>query len=155
MVDFWNNHFNVHAFDDGLVTVSAPHYDRTVIRPNVFGNFRQLVEGTAAHPAMLQYLDNAISEADQPNENYARELLELHTLGEDAYLGKTAQAGSEEIGFTDQDVIQASRALSGWTISQYQYIGADETGDDQYAKNTGEFLYNAQQHSSETGVFMG
>ena len=60
MVDFWHNHFNVHAFDDGIVTVAAPHYDRTVIRPNVFGNFRRLVEDVASHPAMLQYFRNSL-----------------------------------------------------------------------------------------------
>ena len=76
-------------------------------------------------------------------------------MGEDAYLGVATPPGSAGEGFSDEDVIEASKALSGWTISWGQYIGDDETGDDQYSESTGEFLYNEQQHSQETGGFMG
>ena len=95
LVDFWFNHFNVSA-DKGEARWTVGAYEREAIRPHVFGRFRDLLGATAAHPAMLFYLDNWVSRwegvrrnpvAGSPrpgiNENYARELLELHTLGVD------------------------------------------------------------------------
>src|SRR4029450_6763202 len=115
LVDFWMNHFNVfNGKGQGrrLLTGDA----RDAIRPHVLGRFRDLLLATAHHPAMLFYLDNWQSQApreDFPaqnprarrglNENYGRELLELHTLGVDG-------------GYTQQDVIAVARAFTGWTI---------------------------------------
>lgn len=145
LVDFWFNHFNVSVTDNDC-RVYIPSYERDAIRPFVLGSFRQMLEHTAKHPAMLHYLDNVRSTADggQPttldvqvasfegnrrrgrrgggeakpgrgrsrrspnrgsdglNENYARELLELHTLGVDG-------------GYDQQDVIEVARAFTGWT----------------------------------------
>ena len=126
LVDFWFNHFNVFA-GKGRTAIYLPEYEREAIRPFVLGRFRDLLGATAQHPAMLFYLDNWLSvdpdaaarqtgrrpaAASQPapqrrrkglNENYARELLELHTLGVDG-------------GYSQKDVVDVARAFTGWTI---------------------------------------
>jgi len=115
LVDFWFNHFNVFQ-GKGLVRVLVESYEREAIRPHVLGRFRTMLGATAKHPAMLVYLDNALSVAPgyQPrrgtakvsglNENYAREVMELHTLGVDG-------------GYTQQDVTELARILTGWTLA--------------------------------------
>jgi len=104
MVEFWSDHFNVPAMD-----VAGGYYkfleDRDMMRPRAMGRFRELLQGSAASPAMLDYLDNASNTADGPNENYARELMELHTLGVDG-------------GYTENDVKEVARVFTGWTILQ-------------------------------------
>jgi len=117
MVDFWENHFSVFA-GKGQTRLFIPAYDRDVIRPRAMGKFRDLLGAVAKSPAMLFYLDNAQSSADSMhntlrqvrqrprrglNENYARELMELHTLGVDG-------------GYSQRDVIEVARALTGWGI---------------------------------------
>jgi uncharacterized protein (DUF1800 family) len=123
LVDFWFNHFNVYA-QKGAVRWMLPAYEREAIRPHVLGRFRDLVLATARHPAMLFYLDNWLStRADLTiprgpnagrraglNENYARELMELHTLGVDG-------------GYTQQDVVEVARCFTGWTIDRPQQGG--------------------------------
>jgi uncharacterized protein (DUF1800 family) len=120
LVDFWFNHFNVSAQKNAVRWMVSP-YEREAIRPHVLGRFRDLVVATARHPAMLFYLDNWLSVRDglTPrfgpsagrrlglNENYARELLELHTLGVDG-------------GYTERDVLEVARAFTGWSISYPQ-----------------------------------
>jgi uncharacterized protein (DUF1800 family) len=115
MVDFWFNHFNVFA-GKGQTRNYLTEYERDVIRPHVFGKFRDLLGATAKSPAMLFYLDNwrsaapevaSTAEQRRPrglNENYARELMELHTLGVDG-------------GYTQKDVQEVARAFTGWTIA--------------------------------------
>jgi uncharacterized protein (DUF1800 family) len=134
MTDFWLNHFNVYAQKGPPEAFYLAEYERDVIRPHALGKFRELLESVAKSPAMLFYLDNARSMGDSTrprlasmnrnrparadiqlrqrlqqrlngglNENYGRELLELHTLGVDG-------------GYTQQDVINVARALTGWTI---------------------------------------
>jgi len=155
MVDFWHNHFNIGKNENELATSLLPVFDRATIRPNAFGNFRTLLEATATAPSMLIYLDNWVSSATTPNENYAREIMELHTLGGTAYLGTASPAtvamgpNGLAVGFTDTDVIQASRALSGWTIG---YGQAATTGT---MPNTGEFAFNARQHNKQAGAILG
>jgi uncharacterized protein (DUF1800 family) len=100
MVEFWSDHFNV-AGDDYLMDMVL--FQREVIRPHTFGSFRDLLFATARAPAMLYYLDNASNVAEHPNENYARELLELHTLGVNG-------------GYTEDDVREVARAFTGWTV---------------------------------------
>ncbi|MBL8644521.1 MAG: DUF1800 domain-containing protein [Rhodospirillaceae bacterium] len=147
MADFWLNHFSMSHQKSAYVSTALVAFDRDVIRPNVFGNFRAMLEGVAKSPAMLVYLDNADSTASLPNENYARELMELHTMGEAAYLGK-APAGPESSskGFTDADMLQAARALSGWTLERGQIFGRPETG---------RFTYNEGQHNTTAGQCLG
>ncbi|MGE3276540.1 MAG: DUF1800 domain-containing protein [Vicinamibacterales bacterium] len=102
LVDFWFNHFNVFA-GKGAVENYVTVYERDAIRPHVLGSFRELLGATATNPAMLFYLDNWQSKAGAINENYARELLELHTLGVDG-------------GYTQHDVEEVARAFTGWTL---------------------------------------
>src|SRR5947209_7436438 len=111
LTDFWYNHFNVFL-DKGVDRILVPAYERESIRPHVLGSFRALLEATAKSPAMLFYLDNWQSVAPRMtgnqrqrglNENYARELLELHTMGVDG-------------GYTQRDVIEVARCFTGWTI---------------------------------------
>ncbi|TAL04022.1 MAG: DUF1800 domain-containing protein [Rhodospirillaceae bacterium] len=151
MVDFWNNHFNIGQQADSFAAAALPDFDQNVIRPRALGNFRDLLGAVATSPAMLRYLNNAASTAAHPNENYAREILELHTLGRSAYLGISAPAGSDsqDAGFTDQDVIALSHALSGWTLEQ----GQDGPGG--ALPFTGRFLFNPVQHSGRAGKLMG
>jgi uncharacterized protein (DUF1800 family) len=107
LVDFWFNHFNVFA-EKGEDRWMVGAYERDAIRPHVFGRFRDLLGATASHPAMLFYLDNWRSTRDGwkdrgLNENYARELLELHTLGVDG-------------GYAEADVREVARCFTGWSI---------------------------------------
>lgn len=151
MADFWLNHFSMAQSKSAYIATALVAFERDVVRPNVFGNFRTLLEEVAKSPAMLVYLDNADSAADQPNENYARELMELHTLGASAYLGKVdATPATAVLGFTDDDIIQAARAFSGWTIEKGQR-GPNGTGQ----PNTGKFIYSSYQHNTNAGVYLG
>jgi uncharacterized protein (DUF1800 family) len=123
MVDFWFNHFNVFA-GKGDVRWYVSAYEREAIRPFAMGKFPDLVRATAYHPAMLFYLDNWLSARPDfvvpvgpnrgrkggLNENYARELMELHTLGVDG-------------GYTQKDVTEVARAFTGWTIDRPQTDG--------------------------------
>ena len=122
LVDFWFNHFNVSA-DKGAVRWMVSPYEREAIRPHLFGSFRELLGAVAHHPAMLFYLDNWASTREgfsAPkrgrlglNENYARELLELHTLGVDG-------------GYTQQDVREVARCFTGWGIRKPNEDGSFE-----------------------------
>jgi len=118
LVDFWFNHFNVFA-GKGATRNYVSEYERDAIRPYVLGNFRQMLGATAKSPAMLFYLDNWLSSAANArargrsngiNENYARELLELHTLGVDG-------------GYTQQDIVNIARAFTGWSMQPRQGSG--------------------------------
>lgn len=140
LVDFWFNHFNVFI-NKGSDRFLVPTYERESIRPFVFGKFYDLLLATAKSPAMLFYLDNAESmgansQADlNPgkksrglNENYGRELLELHTLGVDG-------------GYTQQDVINVARCFTGWTIAP--------------PRNGSGFEYNDKMHDKGEKVVLG
>ncbi len=121
LTDFWHNHFNVYGPDSWAAPVWS-HWDRAVIRGNVFGNFRTMLGQVAQHPAMLYFLDNYTSTSAGPNENWARELFELHTLGTDHYMGVLRQnqvptgAGGKPIAYVDDDVFEATRCFTGWTF---------------------------------------
>ena len=155
MADFWHNHFNIGKNENELATALLPVYDRAAIRPHVFGNFRAMLEANATSSSMLIYLDNWVSTATTPNENYAREIMELHTLGGAAYYGTelagNVQKGNDGValGFTDQDIVHASRALSGWTVKFGQRFGGVQIA------STGEFIYNSAQHNTQAGVLLG
>ena len=160
LTDFWHNHFNV-AIPGATNTVrpALPIYDQQVIRANALGNFRTLLGGVAQSPPMLFYLDNAVSRLDDPNENYARELLELHTLGEDGYLGQgaagaaaTSDPKQAAAGFTDGDVIEVARALTGWTVGSGRRRGRRRDGR---LPLTGEFHYESLWHDDGAASVMG
>jgi uncharacterized protein (DUF1800 family) len=138
MADFWFNHFNVFI-DKGADRTLVTSYERDTIRPNIFGKFRGLLEATAHSPAMLFYLDNWESVAANTgrpnakrkrglNENYARELLELHTLGVDG-------------GYTQKDIIEVARCFTGWTIRA--------------PRQGGDFFYNDRVHDKGAKVVLG
>jgi uncharacterized protein (DUF1800 family) len=156
MVDFWQNHFNIGKNEQAMSSALLPVFDRVVIRPNVFGNFYTLLRATAGSTSMLVYLDNWVSTAATPNENYAREIIELHTLGGDAYRGTASPASVPKgadgiaVGYTDQDVVMASRALSGWTV-EYGQLG----NNGRSLPSTGKFLFNLRQHNTTAGMFLG
>jgi uncharacterized protein (DUF1800 family) len=154
MVNFWENHFSVYAQKGAQERLFLIEYDRDVIRPNAMGKFRDLLGAVAHSPAMLFYLDNWQSQADSANptlaeqragrrprlraalrarprrglnENYARELMELHTLGVDG-------------GYTQKDVQEVARALTGWTIALQQ---------------GGEFTFRPEAHDAGPKVILG
>ena len=164
MTDFWSNHFNIDIRKNACAVYKITD-EREVIRPNVFGKFRDLLEASAKSPAMLAYLDNAQSTAPRPdnpqqekrrkafidrlaaagnenaqvaqavaknkgkggiNENYARELMELHTLGVDG-------------GYAQKDVTEVARCLTGWTID----------------RTTGRFQFAAGRHDNGQKTVLG
>ncbi|GAB2575107.1 DUF1800 domain-containing protein [Ramlibacter solisilvae] len=141
MVDFWFNHFNVFQ-GKGFLRMLAGHYEHSAIRPHAMGRFRDLLVATAHHPAMLYYLDNWQSVGPQGqargrglNENYARELMELHTLGVDG-------------GYTQEDVTQLARMFTGWTFQGPFAQNMRPTGD--YG-----FVFNPRLHDNGDKTWMG
>lgn len=104
MVEFWSNHFAIFIFDGPQRLLKAVD-DRDVIRPHALGRFADLLAATAHSPAMLLYLDNAQSTRGNLNENYGRELLELHTVGIDG-------------GYTEADVLAAAKVFTGWGVGR-------------------------------------
>lgn len=195
MTDFWFNHFNVSLSKNQCASF-VPAYERDVIRPNVFGHFENLLLATAKSPAMLMYLDNFtstgknITPIDEPadnmmangrrvnarkraqammkaqanaknqnkkqglNENYAREVMELHTLGVDG-------------GYTQSDVTQAARILTGWTLAPMGDNGygapmkklMERVGDDKLRQegfvHEGDFLFAMNRHDNGAKVVLG
>ncbi|HEY7167111.1 MAG TPA: DUF1800 domain-containing protein [Candidatus Binatia bacterium] len=141
MVDFWSNHFNIFAAK-GADRWLATSYDRDTIRPHALGRFSDLLRATAQSPAMLFYLDNWLSASptatlarfapNNPrrgiNENYARELMELHTLGVDG-------------GYTQKDVQEVARCFTGWTIRQ--------------PRNEGGFYFEPRIHDAGEKTVLG
>jgi len=136
LADFWFNHFNVYL-DKGADHYLVTGFERDTIRPRVLGKFRDLLEATAKSPAMLFYLDNWESAGPGTakarngrglNENYGRELLELHTLGVDG-------------GYTQKDVTEVARCFTGWTIDRPQRGGG--------------FVFNKRQHDDGEKVVLG
>jgi len=149
LAGFWHDHFNVDFFQSDTLAATLPAYDHAVIRPHVLGNFRQMLETVATSTAMLLYLSNRSSRAGAANENYGRELFELHTLGRDAYLNDRydrwrdvpgAGEGRPQ-GYIDQDVYEAARAFTGWTIED----GAGVDGKRKLPE-TGRFTYVEAWH---------
>lgn len=167
-VDFWHNHLNVFAGLADDTYVSWASWDRDVIRANAFGNFYQMLHASARHPAMLRYLDNHVNRSGGINENYARELFELHTMGAEHYRGvgnplhvealpenpytalNDPDLEDEALGFiadpalsiaayyVDDDVYSAAECLTGWRFNSGSCSGTN--GD-------GSFFVNNAQHS--------
>lgn len=187
MTDFWFNHFNVSMTKNDCA-LFIPAYERDVIRPNVFGKFDKILIATAQSPAMLFFLDNFSSSGtnDQMaastmmngtvndnmkraaalkklqankknqglNENYAREVMELHTLGVDG-------------GYTQTDVTQAAKVLTGWTIYPFDEYGPggaykktiEKIGEDRLTKggfvHNGDFMFAPSRHDQGEKVVLG
>lgn len=138
---FWFNRFNVHQHKANLRLLVGDYVD-TAIRPHALGRFRDLLMATLRHPAMLRYLDNAENAAGHLNENYAREIMELHTLGVGA-------------GYSQADVEALARILTG--------VGIDSRPDDPKLKperqgdlvREGLFLFNPARHDYSDKVLLG
>lgn len=109
MAEFWSDHFNIYI-EKGNCFYLKTVDDREVIRKHALGSFRDLVWASAHSPAMLVYLDNQANHKGAPNENYARELMELHTLGVNG-------------GYTQQDVMELARCFTGWTVKEHFWLG--------------------------------
>jgi uncharacterized protein (DUF1800 family) len=148
MTQFWHNHFHVNALKDETTAVFFPGHD-AVIREHALGNFRSLLGAVARSPAMLYYLNNADSTASPANENFARELLELHTLGAEHYVNDTAPNWRDVPGardglaqaYIDQDVYEVARAFTGWSVGDGRYLS-----DGVDAPRTGRFHYVGAWH---------
>ncbi len=155
MTDFWFNHFNVFV-GKGLDRVLVSNYERDAIRPHALGHFRELLGATAKHPAMLFYLDNWLSTGANAevnrngkkqaglNENYARELMELHTLG--------VENEGKPGGYTQSDVTELARMLTGWTFDgRAAGVGAPVAG----VESAGLFIFAPRRHDNEAKVWLG
>ena len=129
MAQFWHDHFNVNAMKSEFTAVYFASHD-TLMRAHAFGNFRSLLGQVSRSPAMLYYLNNDESRASPANENYGRELLELHTLGAANYLNdryadwqsvpKAANGVAQ--GYLDLDVYEVARAFTGWSVGDGRYV---------------------------------
>nr|WP_233510919.1 DUF1800 domain-containing protein [Dyella psychrodurans] len=142
LVWFWLNHFSVYA-PKGRVRWELADYEENVIRPHALGKFRDLVMATLQSPAMLEYLDNAQNAKGHVNENYARELMELHTLGVNS-------------GYTQQDVQQLALILTGVGIAPVN--GQPEKFGPKMAPlvvRNGLFEFNPQRHDFGDKVLLG
>ena len=143
LVWFWLNHFSVYA-DKGPVRLFTADYEEHVIRPHALGKFRDLVMATLQSPAMLVFLDNAHNVKGKTNENYARELMELHTLGVNA-------------GYTQQDVQQLMRILTGAGLlpakpaARMRLLARARPG----LVRDGLFMFNPNQHDFGDKSFLG
>lgn len=129
MVEFWSDHFTIYAKANPKLVFFKMVDDREVIRPNALGNFRTLLHASVRSPAMLIYLNNARNFAAHPNENYARELMELHTLG---VFG----------GYNQDDVMHVARILSGLTVKRKGF-------------RPGRTLFDSQHHDDEEKLVIG
>ncbi|MEO8778672.1 MAG: DUF1800 domain-containing protein [Rhodanobacter sp.] len=142
LVWFWLNHFSVYA-NKGRIRWELADYEQHVIRPHALGKFRDLVMATLKSPAMLEFLDNAQDAKGHVNENYARELMELHTLGVDS-------------GYTQQDVQQLALILTGVGLAPIggkpQHFNAKTAP---LVVRQGLFEFNPYRHDFRNKVFLG
>jgi len=149
-VSFWRDHFSVYG-EDGNVRAFLPHWERAVIREHCWGNFAQMLKASSQHPCMLYYLNNQSSRSGSPNENFARELFELHTLGRSAYLNNLyaqwkkvpGALDGKPSGYIDEDVYEAARAFTGWTVENGAGIGGGQN-----LPKTGRFTYVDAWHDN-------
>lgn len=147
VTQFWHDHFNVNAQKDEFTAAFFASHDAT-LRAHAFGNFRTLLGEVARAPAMLYYLNNADSRASPANENWARELLELHSLGAANYLNDRYDdwhtvpvLDGVAQGYLDLDVYEVARAFTGWSVGDGRYL--DEGSN---APLTGRFHYIEAWH---------
>lgn len=145
LVEHWHDHFNVYAWDYWTAP-SFVQLDRDVIRKHCLGNFRTFLGAVAQSPAMLFYLDNQSNSGDRPNENYARELFELHAMGAENYFGVRSiddpaikDANGNRLGYVDSDVYGATTCFTGWRIDE----------------STGRFAFDESRHFPYSKIVLG
>ncbi len=175
LADFWHDHFSLNGWD-GYAIYTLVSWDRDVIRPDtnparsghLFGNFRQMLELSSKHPAMLYYLDNYINRDDSPNENYAREIIELHTLGAMHYVSLGDPASIPRIQapmpwgpngadipisitekYVDDDIYAAMRILTGWTVKD------NANQESSNFQNNGEWFFYENWHDKFEKTILG
>lgn len=129
MVDFWTNHFNLYA-KKGLTAYRVPGDQLAVIRANALGSFPKMLAASAHSPAMLAYLDNQVNRKGVANENYAREIMELHSLGVNG-------------GYTLRDVQEVARCFTGWTI------------ENRFLHPRGRFRFDPDAHDNGKKLVLG
>jgi uncharacterized protein (DUF1800 family) len=145
LADYWHNHFNVYGWEYWTAP-SFVHYDRDILRTHLLGNYRQMLEAVAQSPAMLFYLDNQSNSGDRPNENYARELFELHVMGAENYFGVRSiddptikDEEGNRLGYVDSDVYGATTCFTGWRVDE----------------ETGRFAFDESAHFPYTKIVLG
>lgn len=154
IVDFWHDHFHVFGYDYSAGPL-FPHFDRDVVRKHALGNFRALLEDVTTSPSMLYYLDNHSNTKAGANENWARELMELHTLGAQNYYGfqdpatlpRDPEDATYPAGYTDIDVYEVAAAFTGWTVRNGHWQYPNE--------NDGTFVYRAAWHDTRAKTILG
>lgn len=129
MVDLWSNHFNIFA-DKAHGAYRKPTDDLAVVRSHALGSFPEMLLASARSPAMLTYLDNQVNNKAHPNENYARELMELHTLGVHG-------------GYSQKDVMEVARCFTGWGV------------ENRFLHHKGAFRFDPDQHDTGSKVVLG
>ncbi|MDR3426560.1 DUF1800 domain-containing protein [Silvimonas sp.] len=138
---FWLNHFSVYAGKNNLRNL-IPDYEETAIRPHVLGHFRDLLLATMTNAAMLVYLDNAQNAVGKINENYAREIMELHTMGVNS-------------GYTQQDVQELARVFTGLGVNFNPQPAKVKPELAAYLVRNGAFEFNPQRHDFGSKQFLG
>ena len=152
LVQFWSNHFCISASKGPGVRIMAGGFEREAIRPHVLGRFGDMLKAVEQHPAMLIYLDNAQSIGPNSqagrnrgrglNENLAREILELHTLGVDG-------------GYTQADVTSLARIITGWTIVDQRFAAAQPKGRPAQNLTVGTFMFAQPRHEPGQQTVLG
>lgn len=129
MVDVWSNHFNIFA-QKAHGAYRKPTDDLAVVRKHALGSFPEMLAASAKSPAMLTYLDNQVNNKAHPNENYARELMELHTLGVHG-------------GYSQKDVMEVARCFTGWGV------------ENRFLRHKGAFRFDEDQHDKGEKTVLG
>ena len=129
---FWMNHFNIHSGKHNIRAMLGD-FEEQAIRPNALGNFRDLLRATVMHPAMLRYLDNEYNAVNRINENYARELMELHTMGVNG-------------GYSQKDVQELARVLTGVGVSLNKDAPRMKPEQEKLYVRKGMFEFQPQRH---------
>ena len=141
LVWFWYNHFNIYGHK-GITPIFVPDYEEQAIRPHVLGRFQDLLMATLTHPAMLEYLDNARNIKGKPNENYGREIMELHTMGVDS-------------GYTQHDVQELAAILSGARFYVKDKPPRQARRLSAYYVEHGAFIFDPTRHDAGDKIFLG
>ena len=139
LVDFWSNHFSIYIEKNDCKWAKTVD-DREVIRRYAFGKFGDMLRASAQSPAMLEYLDNRLNVKGVANENYAREIMELHSLGVDG-------------GYTQKEVQELARAFTGWTYQVPKRVNNLLGGTDY--TDVGKFIFDASKHDTGPKKILG
>lgn len=147
---FWRNHFTVYVKSPWLSPM-LPEYEN-LLRANALGNFKTLLKAVVKSHCMLRFLGNEVNDLSAPNENYARELMELHTLGSDNYFkflnaeDVPVDLEGRKVGYVEQDVLEAARLLTGFSQDVHFITGLQATGN---------FQFRASDHDQTDKIIMG